>query len=130
VDEPRSSEGVLDGLRKLGATLIDAVGTRAELALVEFHEQAEHRKALLILAVIGGVFLVMGLLLAAFFVVVIFWDTNRLAAIGAVTLLYLGIAATAFLRLRSKARTAPRPFEATLRELAADREALKEWREH
>lgn len=128
MDEPRAGS-VLDGLRTLCATLIDAAGTRAELALVELREQGEHRKALLILAVTGGVFLVMGLLLAAFFVVVLFWDTYRLAAIAGVTLLYLGIAAAAFLLLRAKARAAPRPFEATLRELAADREMLKEWRE-
>ncbi len=92
------------------------------------HEQAAQRKALLILAVAAAVFGAMGLLLIAFFVVVIFWDTYRLTAIAAVTLLYLGIAAGALLRLRAKARAMPPPFEATLRELAADREMLKDWR--
>ena len=92
--------------------------------------RGEYRKQLVTLAVVGGVFLVMGLLLAAFFVVVLFWDTYRLAAIAAVTLLYLGIAAAAFLRLRARARAMPAPFEATLRELSADRDMLKDWRGH
>jgi uncharacterized membrane protein YqjE len=70
---------------------------------------------------VGGLFLALGLLLAALFVVVLFWDTHRVAAIGATTLAYLAIAAIAFVRLRFKAASAPPPFEATLRELAADR---------
>ncbi len=124
MEEPRGPQGILDSLRTLGATLADAASTRAELAVVEFREQAAQRKALLVLAVIGGVFLTLGLLLAALLVIVIFWDTYRIAAAAGVTLLYLAIAAGAFLRLRTKARDMPAPFEATLRELAADREAL------
>jgi uncharacterized membrane protein YqjE len=91
---------------------------------VELREQGERRKDELALAVAGGVFLALALLLAALFVVALFWDTHRLAALGAVTLLYLGIAAFAFARLREELRSSPPPFEATLRELAADRELL------
>jgi uncharacterized membrane protein YqjE len=125
VEEPRAPSGPLDSLRALGATLADAAGTRIELALVEFREASERRKEQLVLAVTGAVFLLMGLLLAAFFVVVFFWDTHRLLAIGGVTILYLGIAGWAFLALRGKLRDAPPPFEATLRELKADGEMLR-----
>jgi len=128
VDEPGARPGVLDSLRSLVATFFEAAGTRVELAAVEFQEQSERRKELLILAVVAGVFGAMGLLLVAFFVVVAFWDTYRLTAIAAVTLIYLGIAVAAVLRMRAKARAMPPPFEATLRELAADREMLKGWR--
>ena len=83
----------------------------------------------MVLALAGALFLGMGLLLAALFVVVIFWDTHRLAALGAVTFLYLGIAAIAFARLREKVRTSPPPFEATIRELAADRDLIRGQRE-
>ena len=67
----------------------------------------------------------LGLLLAAFLVVVIFWDTHRLIAIGAVAALYLGIGAWAFARVKEKARTSPPPFEATLAEFASDLEMLR-----
>ena len=42
-----------------------------------------------------------------------------------VTVLYLAIAAIALQRLRTRSRDAKPPFEATLREFAADREILK-----
>lgn len=118
---PDAGAGPLASLRALGATLLDVVGTRAELAVVELREEGERRSRMLVLALAAGLFLALGLLLAALFVVTVYWDTHRLAALGAVTVLYLAIAAVAFLRLREMLRTSPKPFEATLRELAADR---------
>lgn len=112
-------------LRSLGATLLQLVGTRAELAVVELREEGERRKEMLVLGVVAGLFLALGLLLAALLVVVIFWDSHRLAAIGGVTALYLAVALLAFLRLRQRARASPPPFEATLREFAADRDLLR-----
>lgn len=123
--ENEGAHGTFASLRALGATFLEAAGTRAELALLELREEGERRKMLLALALAGALFLGMALLLAAFFVVVLFWDTHRLAAIGGVTLLYAGIGIGAFLRLRSLARSMPRPFEATLRELASDRDMLR-----
>ena len=125
MEEPRASGGLLASLRALGATLLDGAATRIELAIVELREEGERRKALLLLAIVGGIFLGMGLLLATFFVIVLFWDTYRLAAIGAMTALYLAIGAGAFLKMRRDARAAPRPFEATLREITADRDMLR-----
>jgi uncharacterized membrane protein YqjE len=117
--------GPLDSLRALGATFLAIVGTRAELAVVELREEGERKKEMLILAGVAAVFLALGSLLVAFFVVVVFWETHRVAATAAVTLLYLGIGAGALLRLRQKARASPPPFEATLAELAKDLEMLK-----
>ena len=119
-----SGSGPAASLRALGATLLELVGSRIELAVVELREEGERRKGMLALAVIGALFLALGLLLVAGFIVLLFWDTHRLAALGVVTLVYLGIAAYCFLRLRQEQQAAPPPFEATLRELAADREML------
>lgn len=119
-----SGSGPAASLRALGATLLELVGSRVELAVVELREEGERRKGMLVLAVVGALFLALGLLLVAGFIVLLFWDTHRLAALGAVTLVYLGIAAFCFLRLRQQQLSAPPPFEATLRELAADREML------
>jgi len=117
--------GPLDSLRSLGATFLALVGTRAELLVVELREEGERRKEMVILAGVAAVFLALGLALAAFFVVVVFWDTHRVAATAAVTLVYLAIGAWALLRLKEKARTSPPPFEATLGEFARDLEMLK-----
>ena len=125
MEEPRPPAGLLESLRALAATFLDAAATRFELAITELREQGERRKALLVLAAIAGVFFMLGLLLAALFVVVLFWDTHRLAALGGVTLVYLGIGVGALLKMRAQARETPPPFEATLRELAADRDMLR-----
>jgi len=119
-----SAAGVGASLRSLGSALLDAIGTRAELALTELREEGERRREMLVLGLVGGLFLALALLLAALFVVLLFWDAHRLAALGGVTLLYSGVAAWALALLRAKQRASPAPFEATLRELAADRELL------
>lgn len=125
--EPQQPAGTgpLASLRALGATLLELIGTRAELAVVELREQGQRRSEELLLLVAGSLFLGLALLLGSLFVVAVFWDTHRLVAIGAITLLHLGIAAFAFVRLRASLRESPPPFEATLRELAADRELLR-----
>ena len=118
------TSGLAASLRSLGASLLDAIGTRAELALTELREEGERRREMVVLGLAAGLFLALALLLAALFVVVLFWDTHRLAALGGVTLLYSGVSAGALAVLRAKQRASPAPFENTLRELAADRELL------
>ncbi|HEX3098327.1 MAG TPA: phage holin family protein [Usitatibacter sp.] len=122
--EPVSPAGLTAPLRALGATLVELVGARAELAVVELRQEGERKKEMIALAAAGALFLALGLLVATLFVIVLFWDTHRLAAIGGVAILYLVLSAAAFLRLRHKAASNPPPFEATLREFAADREML------
>ena len=124
-EQPEPQPGPLDSLRALGATLLSLVGTRAELAVVELREEGERRKEMLVLAGVAAVFLALGALLVAFLVVVVFWETHRIAAAAAMTIAYLGIGAGALMRLRHRAATNPPPFEATLAELAKDREMLK-----
>ena len=115
----------LAALRSLGATFLGLLGTRAELAVLELREEGERRKEMLLLAAVAGLFFALALLLATFFIVLLFWDTHRLAAVGAVTLVYLAVATFALVRLKQKMRASPPPFEATLAELAKDAEALK-----
>jgi len=125
MEGPAAGEGVAASLKSIGATLLNMAGTRAELALVEFREEGERRKRMLLLAAGAASFLAMALLFAGAFVVALFWDSHRLLAIAAVTLAYLAIAGAAAMRLSAMARTSPPPFEATLRTFAADRDLLK-----
>jgi uncharacterized membrane protein YqjE len=116
--------GTLASVKALGATFLALVRTRIELAVVELREEAERKKEALVLGAVAGVFLAMAALLFAFFIVVVFWDTHRIAASAGVTLAYLGIGVVALLRLKRIAGASPPPFEATLAELAKDVEAL------
>jgi uncharacterized membrane protein YqjE len=122
--EPVPPAGLTASLRALGATLVELLGTRAELAVVELRQEGERKKEMIVLAAAGALFLALGLLVATLFVIVLFWDTHRLPAIGGVAIVYLALSGAAFVRLRYKAAGNPPPFEATLREFAADREML------
>ena len=113
----------------MGESLVALLHTRIELAAVELQEEGERRKEMVVLAAVAAVFLAMGAVLFAMFVVIVFWDSHRLLAAGGMTALYVGIGVAALARLRRSARESPPPFEATLAELAKDIDALKGARE-
>jgi uncharacterized membrane protein YqjE len=117
--------GPVESARALGATLMAMLRVRVELFDVELKEAAERHKRMVVLGVVAAVFLALSLLLIAFIVVVFFWDTHRLRAIGAVTLLYAGIGTWALLRLKEAMRDNPPPFSATLGELQKDLDCLR-----
>ena len=115
----------MDSLRGLAGSFIALVRTRVELAVLELREEGERRKDMVLLAAVAGAFLAMAAMVFAFFVVVVFWDTHRVAAAGAMTALYSAIGLGALWRLSRLRAEAPPPFEATLAELARDVEALR-----
>jgi uncharacterized membrane protein YqjE len=117
--------GLMGSFRGMSRSLLALLRTRAELLSIELEEEKARRKEMLILAVLGALFLALGLQLLAFLVVVVLWDTYRIAAITGVTILYLGIAAWAFFRLNFKWRNSPSPFAASLEELGKDMDALQ-----
>lgn len=112
-------------LRALGSSVLALLRVRLELVTVELKEESLRRKEMLILAVVAAYFLASGLLFVAFLVIVLFWDTYRLAAIGGVTFLYLGVGGWAFLRLRERVHGSPPPFAASIAEFERDLELLR-----
>jgi uncharacterized membrane protein YqjE len=114
-----ASGGLMDALRAIGATLGEVVRVRGALFAVELREELQRGKHMLALAVLGVALLHMALVLLTLLVVVVFWDSHRIAAIGAMAALYLAGGAAAFLGLRAKAAS-PAPFAASLGELEED----------
>lgn len=125
MDKPPGEAGPLGSARALGASLLALLGTRVELAAIELKEETERRKRLAVLALVAVLFLGAGLLLLAFLLVVLYWDTHRLPAIAGVTLLYTAIGAWAFLRFRAILRDSPPPFSATLDEFKRDLDMVR-----
>ena len=105
--------------------MLALLSARAELVSIELKEETKRRKSLVVLALVALLFLGCGLLLLAFLVVVIFWDSHRIAAIAALTLAYSALGAWAFVRLRAILRDSPPPFGATLEEFRNDLEMLR-----
>jgi uncharacterized membrane protein YqjE len=124
-NDNRTQGGVIGAMAQLSATALAMLRTRLELASVEFAEARERIKEMVLLAAVGIVLGLFGLLFVSLFVIAFFWDDYRLEAVGGVTLFYIAITALIFLRLRKIARDAPAPFAATLEELEHDAAALR-----
>jgi uncharacterized membrane protein YqjE len=112
-------------VRRLGATLLAMVRTRLELLSTEAEEHLVRLSRLCVLAACALMLITLGLLVATLFVLILFWDTHRLAAAAVLTLMYLGGGIAVALYARREARSQPRLFAASLAELAKDRHELK-----
>jgi uncharacterized membrane protein YqjE len=121
-ERPTGLGGALSGL---AATTIATLRTRLELATVEFEEQRERTKIMLVLVVIATVFSGFALVALSVLVVALLWNSYPVAALCGVVITYVAIAVLALLALRRNSRAQGRPFAATLAELERDAEALR-----
>ncbi len=114
----------MDSVRRLAATAVGLVETRLEIVVTELEEEKLRLRQMLILGVVAGFCLGVAALLAVMLVVVLFWDTHRLAAIGGLLVLFLGGGAVAAMALWRQTGAHARLFDTTLAELRKDRERL------
>ncbi len=121
--QPRS-RGLFDSLRRLGATFSALFHSRAELFVREFERERTRFARLAIFALAALFFLGLSVLTATLFIIVLFWDSQRLVAIGFVTVLYLAIGAGIALYVKGQASSGARPFSSTLEQLRQDRQRL------
>lgn len=116
--------GLFASLKTLSASLVGIIHTRLELLSTDIAEEREHLITLLLLVQIALFCLGVGVLLLALLIVVAFWESHRLLALGGVTGIFLlAGAGTAWLAMH-KTRTRPRLFAASLAELSKDRQHL------
>ena len=117
-----SSRGLLASLRRLRGAVAAILHSRAELLACEIEREKMRVARIAVLAAASLIFLALGAITATIFVIVLFWDSQRLVTIGFLTVLYLGIgAAIAFFAKREAGRSA-RPFAASVEQLRKDRE--------
>jgi uncharacterized membrane protein YqjE len=119
------SAGLGGALSGLSATLVATLRARLELATVEFEEQRERTKLMLVLVVIATVFSCFALVALSVLAVALLWNSYPLGALCGVVIAYAIVAAVALLALRRNARAQARPFAATLAELERDAAALR-----
>jgi len=119
------SPGILHSLRALSAALASAFHTRVELFVTELEEERERLKQTLVFTMLLLFGLSMGFILLTIFLVALFWEQGWVGAIGALSFLYLGIAAFAAVKLRNSVLSRPGLFTATLAELGKDRDRFK-----
>ncbi|HVN36268.1 MAG TPA: phage holin family protein [Casimicrobiaceae bacterium] len=105
----------------LGGAILGLLHTRLELAAVELDElrgRSIERLVFVLVAVLALSFAVLG---ASALVVVAFWDTNRIAALSIVILVYVAIGLFALWRLAARSRTDRPPFAETIAQFERDR---------
>ncbi|MGR4068922.1 phage holin family protein [Billgrantia sp. C5P2] len=114
--------------RRLLSSLVATGETRLRLAVLELEEERARLATLLLLLGLSLVLLLLGLGMLALLVVVLFWDTHRLAAIllcAAVLLAGGGLTALMALRLARRHTL----LKETLAQLALDRHLMEEHRD-
>jgi uncharacterized membrane protein YqjE len=116
--------GVGASLRRLVSAFSATLHSRAELLSHELHRERVQITRLAVLGIAALFFLTLGMITATVFVIVLFWDSQRLVAIGFLTVLYLAIGGGLALVAKRDAARAARPFAGTVEQLRKDRESL------
>lgn len=122
--EDPPAPGLKDAASRAAGSAMELVRTRLELASIELAEERERLYVRLGLLFSGVLLLVFGVVGLGAFIVVVFWDSNRVIAVLAPTLLCTGSGFLLLQRSRAIRRAAGLPFAATLAELDKDRAAI------
>lgn len=115
---------MFESLKTLSVSLVGMVHTRLELLSTDIAEEREHLITLLVLALVALFCLGVGVVLLAILIVVVFWESHRLLALGGLTGLFLAVSAGLGWLALYKIRTKPKLFAASLAELSKDRQQL------
>ena len=119
-----AGDGLFVSLKALSANLLGIVQTRLELLSTDIAEERERIVTLVVLA-LGALFSIgIGVVLLAILVVVALWESNRLAALGGMIVFFLMSGAVIGWIALKKLSSHPRPFDASISELAKDRQEL------
>lgn len=111
-------------LRRFGAAFLGLLHGHVELFGIELQEQKANTLRLLLFAGLALVFALLLLVGLSLLVLIVFWDTNRLAAALGLCLFYVIVSLFCGWRLYQSINDESSPFSATLEELANDRERL------
>ena len=101
--------------------LLDHAETRARLAANEVEEQVLRLLEVALWAMAALFLFTVALVFIAFFIVLLFWDTNRLLAAGLVAATFVAGGALSVLMVRAGLSARPRFLAATIAEFQKDR---------
>jgi uncharacterized membrane protein YqjE len=119
-----SQENLLSSIKNLASTGASIAQTRLELLSVDVQIARNQFLRLLVLMICALFFLFFGLVMLALLIVIYSWETDRVLALTLLTSAFLSIGAIMALVVIQSLRRMPKLFEASISELAKDREAL------
>jgi len=122
--EPVQGPGLLASLRQLLGTVLETAQLRLALLSNEFEQEKLRLFDGLLWAGLALLLLGLGALLLCAFIVVLFWDSHRLLALGTLALLFLGAGTLLLVRARTRLQSPGGPLQSSVAELGRDRAGL------
>jgi len=119
-----SQENLLSSIKNLASTGASIAQTRLELISIDIKIARSKFISLLVMIISALFFLFSGLVMLVLFIVIYSWESDRMTALGLLTGAFLSIGLILAALIMHSLRTMPKLFEASIAELAKDREAL------
>jgi uncharacterized membrane protein YqjE len=116
--------GLFVSVRRLCATVLELAQVRLELLVVDLEQEKQRVLEALLWAGVALLLMGVGLVLIAGFVVMLFAENHRLAALGVLAALFIGGGALLMHRARLHLKAREGMFGNTLAELAGDGAAV------
>jgi len=119
-----SQENLLSSIKNLAVTGASIAQTRLELLSVDVQIARSKFISLLVMVVCALFFLFFGLVMLALLIVIYSWESDRILALSLLTGGFIAIGLILAILIMRSLRTMPKLFEASIAELAKDREEL------
>jgi uncharacterized membrane protein YqjE len=119
-----SQENLLSSLKNLVSTGASIAQTRLELISTDVQIARSKFLSLLIMVIFTLFFLFFGLVMLALLIVIYSWESDRMLALSLLTSSFLVVGFILALVVLRSLKTMPKLFEATIAELAKDRQEL------
>jgi uncharacterized membrane protein YqjE len=119
-----SQENLLSSIKGLASTGASIAQTRLELLSTDVQIARSKFIGLLVMIVSALFFLFFGLVMLALLIVIYSWESDRMLALGLLTSAFLSVGLILAALIVQSLRKMPKLFEASIAELAKDREAL------
>jgi uncharacterized membrane protein YqjE len=119
-----SQENLFSSLKNLVSTGASIAQTRLELISTDVQIARSKFLSLLVMVMFTLFFLFFGLVMLALLIVIYSWETNRVLALSLLTSGFLVMGIILALVVLRSLKTMPKLFEATITELAKDRQEL------
>ena len=119
-----SQENLLSSIKNLAATGASIAQTRLELLSVDVQIARAKFISLVVMIICALFFLFFGLVMLSLLIVIYSWESDRMLALGLLTSGFITIGLILAILIVRSLRTMPKLFEASIAELAKDREEL------
>jgi len=119
-----SEAGLMVSIKRLSSTLVAIAATRLELLANELNEERLHLGRMLLYFLSALFCFGWAITLLTMFVVVLFWDEHRLAALAGGSVVFIAFGGILTMKLRTLVRSRSKLFSDSLAELASDRDHL------